>query len=205
VNLHVAGRAAAVGAKAARDQMEGGHEIQQAAYMAHEALRPVTGIASSGARVFKKQVMEQKKRKIKQVEAREKLAKKSANKTAKDVAKGTANKVTKETTKKASKFGVKTAKTTTTTAARTEVAPGVGNVTGIAARYKARVANEAKNTQIANRTRKLIFFLDKMKAQENQQDSLTKLAKDLITRKAMLWVKTVAPMIGWCFYYWFFL
>jgi hypothetical protein len=31
-----------------------------------------------------------------------------------------------------------------------------------------------------------------MKAQENQQDSLTKLAKDLITRKAMLWVKTVA-------------
>lgn len=188
VNLHVAGRAATVGAKVATDQMEGGHEIQQAAYMTHEALRPVTGIASSGARVFKKQVIEQKKRKIKQVEARKKLAKRPANKTAKDVV--------KETAKKASKFGVKTAKTTTTTAARTTVAPGVGNVTGIAARYKARVADEVKDTHIANRTRKLKFFLDKMKAQENQQDSLTKLAKDLITRKAMLWVKTVAPMIG---------
>jgi len=196
VNLHVAGSAAAVGAKVATDQMEGGHEIQQAAYMAHEALWPVTGIASSGARVFKKQVIEQKKRKIKQVEARKRLAKKSANKTAKDVVKETANNSTKETAKKDSKFGVKTAKTTTTTAARTAVAPGVGNVTGIAARYKARVVDEAKNTKIANRTRKLKFFLDKMKAQDNQQDSLTKLVKDLITRKGMLWIKTVAPMIG---------
>ncbi|NMC60795.1 MAG: hydrolase [Candidatus Methanofastidiosa archaeon] len=192
VNLLVAGRVATVGAKVATDKMEGGHEIQQAAYMAHEALRPVTGIASSGARVFKKQVIEQKKRKMKQVEARKKLAKKSA----KDVVKETANNSTKETVKKASKFGVNTGKTTTTTAARTAVAPGVGNVVRIATRYKARVADEAKDTHIANGTRKLAFFLDKMKAQENQQDSLTKLAKDLITRKAMLWVKTVAPMIG---------
>ena len=47
-----------------------------------------------------------------------------------------------------------------------------------------------------NRNRKIKFFLDKMKAQENQQDSLVKLAKDLITRKALLWVKTVDPIIG---------
>ena len=42
---------------------------------------------------------------------------------------------------------------------------------------------------MANRSRKIKFFLDKMKAQENQTDSVAKLVKDLIVRKAVLWVK----------------
>ena len=35
-----------------------------------------------------------------------------------------------------------------------------------------------------------------MKAQENQTDSVAKLVKDLIVRKAVLWVKAAAPVIG---------
>ena len=43
---------------------------------------------------------------------------------------------------------------------------------------------------------KIKFFLDKMKAQENQTDSVAKLVKDLVTKRVMLWVKTVAPVVG---------
>ena len=35
-----------------------------------------------------------------------------------------------------------------------------------------------------------------MKAQENQTDSFAKLVKDLVVRKAIMWVKVVAPIIG---------
>ena len=41
----------------------------------------------------------------------------------------------------------------------------------------------------ANRSRKIKFFLDKMKEQENQTDSVVKLVKDLIVKKAVLWIK----------------
>ncbi|MDT2357565.1 C40 family peptidase [Enterococcus faecium] len=194
-NLHIAGRTGAIGVKATTDQMEGGREVQQAAYMAHEALRPVIGTASQGARIFKKKVMEQKKRRIKKVEAGKKLAKKSATKATKDVVKSTANKATKETAKRASKFAAKTATTATTTAAGSVGGPA-GIAIGMAAGYASGVAIERKDTQVANRNRKLAYFLDKMKAQENQQDSIVKLMKDLITRRALLWIKTVAPMIG---------
>lgn len=194
-NLHVAGRTAIVGAKVATDQMEGGREAHQAVYIAHEAFRPVTGTASHGARLFKRHVMEQKKRKIKKVEAGKKLAKKSANKATKNVVKGTAKKATKETAKMASKIAVKAATTAATTAAVSVGGPA-GIAIGMVAGYASGVAIERKDTQIANRSRKLAFFLDKMKAQENQQDSIVKLMKDLITRRALLWIKTVAPIIG---------
>lgn len=194
-NLHVADRIGAIGAKAATDQMEGGQEIQQAAYIAHEAFRPVVGTASQGARVFKKQVMEQKKHRIKKVEAGKKLAKKSVNKSTKDAVKGTINNTAKKTAKTASKLVAKTATTATTTAAGSVGGPA-GIAIGMAAGYASGVAIEAKDTQMANRSRKLAFFLDKMKSQENQQDSIAKLLKDLIIRRALLWIKTVAPMIG---------
>lgn len=158
-----------------------GQEMQQAAYLAREAFRPVIGTASRGAKVFKKQLIE-KKRKIKKVEAGKKLAKKSANKVTKDAVKGTAKKAMKETAKKVSKLAAKTATTATTSAAGSVSGPA-GIAIEMAAGYASGVAIERKDTQMANRSRKLAFFLDKMKAQENQQDSIVKLMKDLITRR----------------------
>lgn len=35
-----------------------------------------------------------------------------------------------------------------------------------------------------------------MKEQENQTDSVAKLVKDLVTKRVMLWIKTVAPVVG---------
>ena len=162
-NLHIAGRTGALAAGAVTEQVEGGQEVSQAAYLAYEASRPVTGTASRGASLFRKKAAAEAKKRIKKVEAGKKLAKKTVKKAASNTAKTAVKETAKETAKT-------TAKVTTKTT--------------------------AKDAKMANRSRKIKFFLDKMKAQENQTDSVAKLVKDLIVRKAVLWVKAAAPVIG---------
>lgn len=186
-NLHIAGRTGALATGAVTEQVEGGQEVSQAAYLAYEASRPVTGTASKGAALFRKKAAAEARKRIKKVDAGKKLAKKTAKKAAKDTAKT----VAKETAKTTAKVATKTA----TKAAATAVAPGVGTAIGMAAGYAAGVSIEGKDEKMTNRSRKIKFFLDKMKEQENQTDSVAKLVKDLIVRKAITWVKAAAPMI----------
>ena len=195
-NLHIAGRTGALTAGAVTKQMEGGQEVSQAAYLAYEASRPVTGTASKGAALFRKKAAAKAKKRIKKVEAGKKLAKKTAKKAAKDTAKTVAKETAKETAKTTAKVATKTATKAAATAAGTAVAPGVGTAIGMAAGYAAGVSIEVKDEKMTNRSRKIKFFLDKMKAQENQTDSVAKLVKDLIVRKAITWVKAAAPIIG---------
>ena len=195
-NLHIAGRTGALTAGAVTEQMEGGQEVSQAAYLAYEASRPVTGTASKGAALFRKKAAAKAKKRIKKVEAGKKLAKKTAKKAAKDTAKTVAKETAKETAKTTAKVATKTATKAAATAAGTAVAPGVGTAIGMAAGYAAGVSIEVKDEKMTNRSRKIKFFLDKMKAQENQTDSVAKLVKDLIVRKAITWVKAAAPVVG---------
>ena len=195
-NLHIAGRTGALAAGAVTEQVEGGQEVSQAAYLAYEASRPVTGTASKGAALFRKKAAAEAKKRIKKVEAGKKLAKKTAKKAAKDTAKAVAKETAKETAKTTAKVATKTATKAAATAAGTAVAPGVGTAIGMAAGYAAGVSIEVKDEKMTNRSRKIKFFLDKMKAQENQTDSVAKLVKDLIVRKAITWVKAAAPIIG---------
>ena len=195
-NLHIAGRTGALAAGAVTEQVEGGQEVSQAAYLAYEASRPVTRTASKGAALFRKKAAAEAKKRIKKVEVGKKLSKKAVKKTVKDTVKTVAKETAKETAKTTAKAAAKTATKTTAAAAGTAIAPGVGTAIGIAAGYAAGVAVEAKDTQVTNRNRKIKFFLDKMKAQENQTDSVAKLVKDLVTKRVMLWVNTVAPIVG---------
>ena len=195
-NLHIAGRTGALAAGAVTEHVEGGQEVSQAAYLAYEASRPVTGTASKGAALFRKKAAAEAKKRIKKVDAGKKLAKKTAKKAAKDTAKTVAKETAKETAKTTAKVAAKTASKTAATAAGTAVAPGVGTAIGIAAGYAAGVSIEVKDEKMTNRSRKIKFFLDKMKAQENQTDSVAKLVKDLIVRKAITWVKAAAPIVG---------
>lgn len=190
-NLHIARRTGALVAGDVTEQVEGGQEVSQAAYLAYEVSRPVTGTASRGASLFRKKAVAEAKKHIKKVEAGKKLAKKTVKKAASDTAKTAAKETAKETAKITAKVTAKTTAKAATTAAGTAVAPGVGTVAGITG-----VSIEAKDAKMANRSRKIKFFLDKMKAQENQTDSVAKLVKDLIVRKAVLWVKAAAPVIG---------
>ena len=195
-NLHIAGKTGALAAGAVTEQVEGGHEVSQAAYLAYELSRPVTGTASKGAAFFRKKAATEAKKRIKKVEAGKKLAKKTAKKAAKDTAKAVAKETAKETAKTTAKVVTKTATKAAATAAGTAVAPGVGTAIGMAAGYAAGVSIEVKDEKMTNRSRKIKFFLDKMKAQENQTDSVAKLVKDLIVRKAITWVKAAAPIVG---------
>ena len=195
-NLHIAGRMGVLAAGAVTEQVEGGQEVSQAAYLAYEASRPVTGTASREASLFRKKAAAEAKKRIKKVEAGKKLAKKTVKKAASDTAKTAAKETAKETAKTTAKVAAKTTAKAATTAAGTAVAPGVGTAADIAAGYATGVSIEAKDAKMANRSRKIKFFLDKMKAQENQTDSVAKLVKDLIVRKAVLWVKAAAPVIG---------
>lgn len=173
-NLHFAGRTGAMEAGTVNDQLEGGQEVSQAAYLAYEAPRPVTGTALRGAELFRRKAAAEAKKRIKKVEAGKKLSKRAVKKTAKDTAKTAAKQTAKETAKTTAKAATKTATKTVAAAAGTAVAPGVGTAIGIAAGYVAGVAVEVKDTQVTNRNRKIKFFLDKMKAQENQTDSVAK-------------------------------
>ena len=103
VNNHSLRNAGMVGGKVATDQMEGGQELQQSAMIMYEASRPVTGTASRGAELFKRQVINKQKLKIKKVDAGKKLAKKGVKDTAKKAAKETGKKAAKETAKTAAK------------------------------------------------------------------------------------------------------
>ncbi len=107
-NLHIAGRTGVLAAGAVTEQVEGGQEVSQAAYLAYEASRPVTGTASKGAALFrKKAAAEARKKRIKKVEAGKKLAKKTAKKAAKDTAKTVAKETAKETAKTTAKVATK--------------------------------------------------------------------------------------------------
>lgn len=191
------------GGKVATDQIEGGQEIQQSAMIMYEASKPVTGTASRGAELFKQQVINRQKLKIKKVDARKKIAKKGVKGTAKKVAKESSKKVAKESAKtvakEASKVVAKTATTAATTAAGTAVSPGVGTVIGIAAGEVVgeAVAFKMDQQDTANniRSRKVKFFLDKMKAQDEQKDSFGKLVKDIFVQKGMFVAKYVAKLV----------
>ena len=203
VNNHSLRNTGMVGGKVATDQIEGGEELQQSAMIMYEASRPVTGTASRGAELFKRQVINRQKLKIKKVDAGKKLAKKGAKNTAKKAAKETGKRVEKDTAKtvakETSKAVAKTATTAATTAAGTSVSPGLGTVIGFAAgevvgetvAYKIDEADMKNNV----RSRKIKFFLDKMKAQDEQTDSFAKLVKDVFVQKGMFAAKYVAKFV----------
>ena len=108
-NLHIAGRTGALAAGAVTEQVEGGQEISQAAYLAYESSRPVTGTASKGAALFRKKAATEARKRIKKVEAGKRLAKKTAKKAVKDTAKTVAKETAKETAKTTAKVATKTA------------------------------------------------------------------------------------------------
>ncbi len=143
---------------------------------------------------FRKKAAAEAKR-IKKVEAGKKLAK-----TAKKAAKDTAKTVAKETAKKQQRLLPRLQRNCykgSCYGGRNSGCTGVGTAIGMAAGYAAGV-HRGQDEKMTNRSRKIKFFLDKMKAQENQTDSVAKLVKDLIVRKAIK-VKAAA-IIGLLYY-----
>ncbi|MBP3339088.1 MAG: hypothetical protein J6L69_06770 [Lachnospiraceae bacterium] len=196
-NLKMVG---AAGINCALDKVDGGDELRDATVMAYAFSKPITGISSKGAAMFKNKFVKMKGNGIKKVNTAKKIGKKSvknvANKTAKKVAKETAKTSAKETAKATAKATVKVATTVATTAAGTTVAPGIGTAIGIGAGYVAGVAIDEKDTQITCKSRMLKFFLDKLNEQSKQKDSFAKLVKDLFITGGSFILKTIGPVIA---------
>ena len=192
------------GAGMATDQLEGGNEVRESAMIAAAMVRPVTGTASGGASLFRKKVIEERKNKIKKVEAGKKLAKKkvrdTASATARKLAKDAAKKAARDTAKGVAKETAKTTAKVTTKAAATVAGTAVtgpaGPLIGIAAGEATGIKMDMADVKRTNRNRKIRFFMDKMKAQDNQNDSVVKLVKDLIFKRASIVIKYVIKYVG---------
>ena len=117
----------------------------------------------------------------------------------KETAKTAAKEASKETAKAAAKEGAKVAAKVGTTVAGTAAgaetgpyAPLIGMAVGKAVGDKLDKMDAKRNS----RNRKIKFFLDKMKAEGEQQDSFAKLVKDLFVNKMALPIKKIMVAVG---------
>lgn len=192
-----------VGASTTVNQLEGGKEVQDSIFIAATVAKPVTGSASKGATLFRNKVFSKQREKIKQIEAGKKLGRKSvkdnatssARKIAKESAKQTSQGFAKFATKETVKSGARVAGSATGT-----VAGGpAGAVIGLAAGEAIGIKMDRREVNQSNRNRKIRFFMDKMKSEENQTDSFAKLVKDLIFKQASVLIKYVLKYVGIAF------
>lgn len=211
--------AGAAGATTALSNMEGGDEIRDAANIAYVASRPARGVASKTAELGKRHAIEQAKKRIKKANQAKKIGKKNARDTAKRAAKQTAKTtaktaakettkettkiVAKETGKVVAKVGTDAAVAAVGTVASCETGPAAPLIGAAAGIVIGGAVGEAVGTQMDiadakmnSRNRKIRFFLDKMKEEDKQQDSVAKLVRDLILNKMALPMKKLAVAAG---------
>ena len=205
--------------KVVSEQMEGGEELHQASMLAYEALRPVSAVTGKGASLLKESILEQKRRKYKIVTpvgqnnmvpkqpvvnkaskaAVHKVTKSTAKRTAKAGAEKTtraaAKKVAKETVKTVSKTATKAVVSAAGTVAGTATTGVGGFLIGQAAGEVAGLAIDYKDMRQSVRNRKIRYFVDKMKAEQKQTDSVAKMIRDIIGSKARFYVGKAAVAI----------
>lgn len=179
----------AAGAETALGQVEGGEELRDAAHITQTIYRPAIGISSKGAELAKQQVVQAAKKRIKKVNAGKRLAKSSARETAKTAAKETVKQTARIAAKESAKFAAEVAAETGA------AAPLVGMVVGKAVGEKVAYELDKADVKMTARTRKIRFFVDKMKDKENQQDSVWKLVRDLTLNKLRIPAKRIAKLI----------
>lgn len=204
VTLHVQGinnsdkkiqNAAAIGAKAVTDQMEGGEEVRNAAYIAYGGLSAAKGSMSKSRELLKKSAVEIRKRKLKVANS---ATKKRSKKVARNVSKSVAKKAAKETTKASVKFAAKAGANLAGTAAGTVTTGVAGPMIGMAAGKVVGEKMDKRDMVSFSRNRKIKFFLNKMKDQNEQQDSVLKLVKDLVSAKMKIALKkAITSVLGY--------
>ncbi len=206
-----------LGANAMADQIEGGDEIRDAAYIAGTMLTPVSDMTKRGYS-FTKEAMEKARRefirrKIKKQDISKKLAKDRIKRVAKKTAKKTASDAAKETSKEISKEAAKvsaqivaeaTAEVATEVAVETAGAT-VGTAAGPEGTLLGWAAGKAIGKEVGDevgrsiekadakatiRLRKIRWFIDKMKSEDEQKDSLVKMIRDVTIMDLIMRVRT---------------
>lgn len=195
-SIRIAGSA---GVQTALSQMEGGDEIRDAAHVANVVGMPAVRIAGGTPDIAKKHAIEAVKKRIKKAKAGKKIAKKTAKDTAKKAAKDTAKETAKLAAKETAKVTAKTAATAAGTAAGAEagpLAPVIGVAVGEAVGEKVGEEIDKANVKANSRSRKIRFFLDKMKEKDKQQDSVGKMVRDLLLNRLSIPAKKMATAVA---------
>lgn len=194
-----------------------------AGYVLSPVKQTAQNISQQGAELvrkkFRKKISEKQKQRLKRVDVKKKMLIKSTENTAKEVAKrgakavvkGTAKTAAQETSKETAKaIATETAKATAEVAATvgTEAAATtagsscgpVGALIGIGAGavigYEVGKKMEEADSRRTIRMRKIKWFIDKTRSEEEQKDSLFKMIRDITARKILEKIKVSLPIIG---------
>ena len=184
------------------ENVEGGENIDGAFEATGIAIRPVKGAISEGNRIRKKistsklqkEVVGKRIRKKVSNKGKE-LAKKLAKNASKNVAKKTSKKVAKDITKEVAKEGTKLAIKTGTTVAGSAAGPE-GTLIGMAAGEAVGMKIENTFYRAEQRSRMMKFFMDKLKPNEEQNDSLFKLVGSMVRNKMTFMIKRTVSLLA---------
>ena len=180
------------------DSIEGGENIEGALEASEMAVRSIKGIINEGSLIRKKtkvsklqkEVVENRLRK-RTVNKGKQLAKKSGRKvvkkTSKKMAKDTGRKVVKESAKIVTKAG---------TAVAGSVAGPEGTLVGMAAGEAAGMKIDNTFYKAEQRSRMMKFFMDKLKPNEEQNDSLFKLVGSMVRNKMTFMIKRAVSLLA---------
>ncbi len=183
-------------AKAASEQMEGSENIRDAVTIMGVAVAPIRNVADKGARLYQQNVAKAKmSKKLKRVDAGKKISKKTVKKTttdtAKEATKAVQKKAAKETAKTAAKISAETAGAIAGSATTGVGGIVIGKLAGIAT----EVAMDKRDIKNSRRNRMITFFVNKMKQEENQE-SIGKVLKDLVLLRVSTAMKHVTTFVG---------
>lgn len=180
------------------DNIEGGENIEETFEATGMAIKPIKSIVNEGNRIRKKEKVSKLQKEVvgsrlrkrainKGKQLAKRSGKKAVKKTSKKMAKDTSRKVAKESAKIATKVGTAVA----------------GSVVGPEGALIGMVAGEAVGMKIDNtfykaeqRSRMMKFFMDKLKPNEKQNDSLFKLVGSMVRNKMTFMIKRAVSLLA---------
>ena len=180
------------------DNVEGGENIEGTFEVTGMAIKPLKNVVNEGNRIRKKakvsklqkEVVGSRLRKI-AVNKGRRLAKKSGRKAVKKIskkmAKDNGRKVAKESAKIATKAG---------TAVAGSVAGPEGTLIGMAAGEAAGMKIDNTFYKAEQRSRMMKFFMDKLKPNDEQNDSLFKLVGSMVRNKMTFMIKRAVSLLA---------
>lgn len=180
------------------DNIEGGENIEETFEATGMAMKPIKSIVNEGNQIRKKAKASKLQKKVvgsrlrKRVVNRDKqLAKRSGRKvvrkTSKKMAKDNGRKVAKESAKIATKAG---------TAVAGSVAGPEGTLIGMAAGEAAGMKIDNTFYKAEQRSRMMKFFMDKLKPNEEQNDSLFKVVRSMVRNKMTFIIKRAVSLLA---------
>lgn len=180
------------------DNIEGGENIEETFEVTRMVMKPLKGVVNEGNRIRKKAKVSKIQKEVvgsrlrkravnKGRELAKKSGRKAVKKTSKKMAKDTSRKVAKESTKIATKAG---------TAVVGSVAGPEGTLVGMAAGEAAGMKIDNTFYKAEQRSRMMKFFMDKLKPNEEQNDSLFKLVGIMVRNKMTFIIKRAVSLLA---------